>query len=255
MNDEQLQANRENWSLSYENFRGWGALPNWGPYEVAGDDPSLVGEIEGRTFLEVACGSGHSVKYLLDRGAKKVYGLDFSEEQIRVANEVNEKYVAEGKAVFLVSPMENSIELPEQVDVVLSIYGVGWTVDPDRTFKNIYSYLKSGGKFVWSWDHSVLSDVELEAGKIVVEHSYHDESTIHLKKWSKGEDAYLTYRKTSTWFELLRKSGFSINRYLEPEAPSFDENIALISGEKMAAYYAPEKVQKVPWVFIFECFK
>jgi SAM-dependent methyltransferase len=252
---DKLEANKTNWNLSYGNFNGWGALPTWGPYEVGKDDPSLIGDIEGKTFVEIACGSGHSVKYLLDRGARKVYGLDFSEEQIRVAEEVNAEYVKSGRAEFHVCPMEERVALPEEVDTVFSIYGLGWTVDPVTTLKNIYSYLKPGGRFVWSWDHSVLSDADVDNGTVVVKHSYHDESEVRLEKWSKGDDAYITYRKTSTWFALLRDAGFTVNRYLEPEAVNLNENIEAISGSKMAAYYAPEKVTKLPWVFIFECIK
>lgn len=250
-----VEANRKNWNVSFGNFNGWSALPTWGPYEAGRDDASLVGEIEGKVFLEICCGSGHSVKYLLDNGAKRVYALDFSEEQIRLAKEVNAAYLESGRVVFYVSPMEAAVPLPEQVDAVFSIYGLGWTVEPEQTLKNVYGYLKSGGRFVWSWDHSMISTLMLDEGKVVVERSYHEEHETHLKKWSRGDDAFITYRKTSTWFRLLREAGFTVHRYLEPEALQLDEDIAAISGADMAAYYDPAKVAKVPWMFIFECVK
>jgi SAM-dependent methyltransferase len=48
--------------------------------------------------------------------------------------------------------MEQALELCD-VDVIFSIYAIGWTLDPAATFRNMAAYLKPGGRFVWSWGH------------------------------------------------------------------------------------------------------
>ncbi len=253
MDNFKLKANHENWNKTYSQFKGWCALPTWGPYEVCKDDLSLIGEIKGRVFLEICCGSGHSIKYLLENGAKKVYAIDFSESQINLAKETNAGSLKHIE--FILSPMEKLTKLPEQIDVVFSIYGIGWTLNPVSTFKNIFSYLKPGGKFAWSWDHGVFLNSKVRGKEVIVEGSYHDESEHHLKTFQSGEGVYQVFRKTSTWFQLLRDAGFEINRYLEPKPLNINEDIASISSLEMANYYDPIKTEKLPSVIIFECIK
>jgi SAM-dependent methyltransferase len=253
MENSKIKANQENWDKTYTQFEGWCALPTWGPYEVCKDDPTLIGDIKDKTFLEICCGSGHSIKYLIENGAKKVYAVDFSESQINLAKKTNVAHL--DKVKFILSPMEKLIELPEKVDTVFSVYGIGWTLDPALTFKNIFSYLKSGGKFVWSWDHGVFLNSKDQNGKVVVTGSYHDESEHHLETFYSGEGVYQAFRKTSTWFQFLRDAGFEINRYLEPKPININEDIATISSPEMARYYSPAKAEKIPSVIVFECIK
>lgn len=71
--------------------------------------------------------------------------------------------------------MEAPVSLPQPVDTVFSIYGLGWTTDVDSVLHNINSYLKINGKFVWSWEHPIYPRVEYKNGQFAVTQSYHDE--------------------------------------------------------------------------------
>ncbi len=146
------------------------------------------------------------------------------------------------------------MELPldiDPVDYVFSVYGFGWTQDPEVALQNIYSYLKPGGIFIWSWDHAFFTDVGYEDGKYVIQHSYHEETPIKLSNWKKeGCIAYLTYRKTDTWFRLMLEAGFEIVGYHEPRPKSLYR--AHSEPEK---YYSIQKAEKVPASFIFVCRK
>lgn len=244
-----IAENQRTWDQVADFFLNASALPIWGPFGV-GDDLDLIPEIKGKAFLEIGCGSGRSIKYLTDRGAKKVYGLDLSAKQIAEATQYNSKAISQGKAQLIQSAMENKIST-EPVDCVFSIYALGWTPEPKQTLGNIYDYLKPGGLFVWSWDHSFFTDVQYEDGKFVVAHSYHEERLIEIKNWKKeGATARLIYRKTSSWFQLLRDAGFQIVAYHEPKPKS------LFRGHKdPTQYYSIEKAEKVPCSFIFVCKK
>jgi SAM-dependent methyltransferase len=246
---DRINNNRRDWNKRYSVFIGWCCLPAWGPFEICKDDPSLIGEIKGKIFLEIACGSGHSIKYLLEHGAKKVYALDFS------ARELNKDAIVSGKAEFIHANMESALALPEKVDTAFSVYGIGWTLDPAAVFANVYAQLKPGGKFVWSWDHSMFAGSKVRDEKICVERSYHDEKEFERLAASTGEKVYCVNRKTSTWFSLLRSAGFSINRYLEPQPLNINEDIAAISSPAMANYYSPFKAERLPCSIVFECFK
>lgn len=247
---DKILENQKTWdAVAYEFFEA-SALPVWGPFGIAAD-LNLISEIKGKTFLEVACGSGRSIKYLIDNGAKKVYGLDLSSVQIEEAKKFNSSAIADRKVLLLHGRMEDMHEI-ESVDVVFSVYGVGWTQNPERTFQNIYSYLKPGGQFIWSWDHPFFRDVVYEDEKFIVKYSYHDEDPIIIPNWKKkeGVNAYLTYRKVSTWFKLLKNAGFEIDGYYEPEPKMMDRG-----SEDPSRYYAIQKAEKVPCSFIFVCTK
>ena len=80
MNDR-ISENQKTWDAVAHEFFDACALPLWGPFGI-GDDLKLIPEIKNNTFLEVACASGRSIKYLLDNGVRKVYGLDLSGTQL-----------------------------------------------------------------------------------------------------------------------------------------------------------------------------
>lgn len=146
--------------------------------------------------------------------------------------------------------MENKINI-EPVDYVVSVYAIGWTIAPEEVFKIIYSYLKPGGLFVWSWDHSIFTDIRYEDNKFFVEHSYHEEKPVTLRDWKKeGTTAHITYRKTATWFQLLRDAGFNIIGYHEPAPKNLDHGHN--APEK---YYSIQKAERIPCSFIFVCQK
>lgn len=249
--DHRIQTNKDKWNQTFKSFEGWCALPTWGPLGIGADDPTLIGDIQGKTFVEVCCGSGHSIKYLLDNGAQKVYALDFSEAQLDLAKKLNADHLKEGKVEFFCQPMEEPLLLSEPVDVVFSIFGIGWTTDPRKTFKNMYSYLKPEGRFIWSWDNTIFTDSSVDGDKIILQHSYNDESEIRVQSKTGGE-VYITYRKVSTWFRLLRETGFVVNRFLEPTPTNLQEDIVSIAGPAMAQYYQPKKVEMLSPVMIFE---
>jgi SAM-dependent methyltransferase len=241
--------NEKTWDKVADLFVEASALPVWGPFSV-GDDLDLLPDITGKTFLEVGCGSGRSIKYLVGQGASKVYASDISAVQIEEAREFNNTAIAENKVELIKGRMEDKINI-EPVDVVFSVYAIGWTLDPVSTFNNIYSYLKKDGLFVWSWDHKILTNIEYQDGKYVVADSYHDESLLERKNWRKdGTTVHITYRKVSTWFKYLTDAGFEIIGYHEPRPKNLDRG-----SEDPTKHYAIEKARKVPATFIFVCKK
>lgn len=244
-----LSENEKTWDAVADYFVEASALPVWGPFGI-GDDLGLIPEIKGKVFLEIGCGSGRSIKYLCDRKAKKIYGLDISYVQLKEAESFNRKAVEEDQVELIKGKMEDRLEV-DSIDVVFSIYAIGWTVDPVATFKNIYSYLKPGGMFIWSWDHTFFTDIQYQDERYIVTYSYHDEKPIQINNWKKeGVTAHITYRKISTWFQLLKDAGFEIVGYHEPKPKDLSRGFD--SPDK---YYSIQKAEKIPCSFIFVCKK
>lgn len=247
--NEAILDNQKTWDRVAHLFKDASALPVWGPFGV-GDDLNIMPKIKDQTFLEIGCGSGRSIKHLTENGAKKVYAIDISGKQLEEAGEYNKKAVEGGKVELIQEPMEEKLDI-DPVDVVFSVYGIGWTVDPVKTFKNIYSYLKPGGLFIWSWDHTIYTDIQYENGKYVVVYEYHNEKPIKMDNWREsGSPVNITYRKSSTWFQLLLDTGFEIVGYHEP-APKNLNN----SKKDPTQHYHIDKAEKLPATVIYVCRK
>lgn len=243
--DKKLQINKSTWDTAAPQFFGGTALPYWGPFDIC-KDKNLFGPIKGKTFLEIGYGSGHSIQYLMSKGAKKIFGIDISETQYQYASEINTKAIKAGRVNLFLQNMEKTIGI-EKVDYIYSIYALGWTIDPKKTLSLMFDYLKPGGKLIWSWDHAFFSDVDTKGNLLFVKNSYHDESEIHLNDWKGSGSIYFTYRKVSTWFKLLKDAGFEILDFLEPSPET--------TKDYTTKYYTVKKASMVPCSMIWICQK
>jgi SAM-dependent methyltransferase len=246
MSSIKLNANKKTWDSIAGKYYGSTALPSWGPYDVCSDQ-NILGTIKNKTFLEIGCGSGHSIQYLVQKGAKKIYGIDISQTQIDYAMSLNQKYIETKTVQLFQSPMEKRLDV-EPVDIVFSIYAIGWTIDPDKVFQNIYSYLKPTGRFIWSWEHPIFSKVKYENEKLFISSSYFDENVKFRKDW--GEGVYMYTRTIASWSNALIKNGFAIRNILEPKPLHISQKLKDSNG-----YYSSIKALNIPSTLMFICDK
>src|SRR4029450_8288836 len=123
-----LATNRKGWNHVAKYFHGSTALPEYGPLAPTEDTLRLLDEPTDACVLEIGCGSGHSLRYLADRGARELWGLDLSSTQIAFAEETLRSCAS--RVRLIESPMEvNPVILQNHFDLVVSIYGLGWTTD------------------------------------------------------------------------------------------------------------------------------
>lgn len=231
-----LQINREGWDVVAPRFYGAAALPNYGPLAPTEDTLGLLGDVRGKAVLELGCGSGHSLLYLAQHGASELWGIDLSTTQLGFAEALlKENNVS---ARLLHSPMEHNPGVPLGCfDAAISLYSLGWTTDLDGTLALVYSYLKPGGFYVFSWEHPFYSCIDYapEAGAYVVKEPYR-EHTFVAPAWNKVP-IVMHQRKLSTFMDAALGAGFQIERLVEGEA-----NLALATD----ADYAPEGWYSVP---------
>ncbi|ALC91725.1 ubiquinone biosynthesis methyltransferase UbiE [Bacillus sp. FJAT-18017] len=247
---EIIKQNKKSWDKVAHHFNGVDALPSYGPFAQTEDELGLLGEMTNKTVLDVGCGSGHSLRYMANKGAKELWGIDLSQAQIQTAKET----LQDLKANLICSPMEIDSGIPKQYfDVVYSIYAIGWTTNLTATFELIYSYLKPGGSFVFSWDHPLYAHLKSRKGQIYLDGSYQEEGEINYPKF-KGEEApvVIPKRKIATYINELIKAGFTIDAVIESEVSSqFDE----VSEEVSGRYYSLYKARKFPTTIIFKAKK
>jgi SAM-dependent methyltransferase len=244
----ELFTNKKAWDHLAEKYFGACSLPAWGPFNVCADR-DLLGSVTHKTVLEIGCGSGHSISYLTQLGVKKAYGLDISTTQIAFATELNREHIESGRVQLFEAPMEQRLGLRD-IDIVLSIYTIGWTRNPKMLFENLWVYLRPGGKLVWSWEHPLFSKVRHEAGNFVVRDSYFDERARFAERWGGGEGVYMQTRTIASWFHYLTAAGFTVCDFLEPQPVSTAGEV----GDP-SRYYSSAKASTVPCTIVFVCEK
>lgn len=247
---QMLAINKKCWDTVAPYFFQVDCLPKYGPYTASEDEIHLFDVIGNKKVLDIGCGSGHSLQYMAEHGAGELWGLDLSNTQIETAKETLKCW----NPKLICGAMEEEGGIPkEYFDIVYSIYALGWTSNLEKTLELIYSYLKPGGSFIFSWEHPIYSNLLYGTKEIVLSSSYHEETPITFETF-KGEDVQATLykRKMSTYINALNKAGFIIERIEEPRPASwFEEELA----EPSTKYYSLYKARIVPTTFIVKARK
>lgn len=244
--DDGLAINRRAWDIVAPLFAGCCALPDWGPFGE-GRHLDMLGPLESLTIMEIGCGSGHSIAHLAERGAARIIGVDLSRTQIALAGALNRAQIESGRVQLIEAPMETRLDL-QGVDLVFSVQALGWTLDPAATFANIASYLKPGGRLVWSWGHPLFGKIAHENGRLVLSGSYFDEQPQLAPGWCGSDGALMQPRTVATWFRHLTDAGFTVHSYLELEAQTFPEAAA-----DPSRFYSRVKAEAIPCTIAFVC--
>jgi len=104
--------------------------------------------------------------------------------------------------------MEENPGLPSNYfDIVYSIYALGWTVDLNKTLRNIYDYLNTGGIFIFSWEHPFHDRLSYKVSSFILNKTYNIKGPEYNEAWQKNVIIY--HRKLSTYINTLIQTGFT----------------------------------------------
>lgn len=251
--DEIVAINQKGWNKVAPTFYGVTALPKYGPLAQTEDELKLLPDLRGKCVLDLGCGSGHTLAYLGEnRNAAELWGLDLSEEQIHSTKELLEQKDIPAK--LFTASMDENPGIPENYfDLVLSIYGLGWTPDLPQTLSLVCSYLKPGGLFIFSWEHPVYQclDYNAEINKYIFERSYQKEGPELHPTW-RGVEIVINSRKLSTYLDALIQSGLVLDRLIESQANIASAGEQNLSPEK---WYSVSRAQLLPTTIIVKAHK
>ncbi|ALO08368.1 ToxA protein [Streptomyces venezuelae] len=130
-----------------EAFEGFKSLPLMRYGEV----PSflgLVGDVTGKSVLDLACGTGFYSREFKRRGATEVFGVDISVEMIAAAREMDRR--APLGVVYEVGDVAELRQLDRRYDIALGVQCLNYAGDiaeTERMCANIHRNLVSGGEF------------------------------------------------------------------------------------------------------------
>lgn len=232
------ELNRLAWEKNADRFIASEALPSLFPYDN-GEYIHLLGDVNSKKILELGCGSGHSMKYLIERGASFVEGVDFSKKQIQIAKKINKEALKKNLAKLRCESLDVDLKT-KNFDIVLSVYGFGWSQNPKESLRYIYKYLKPGGFFLWSWDHPLCSITDIKNGRLVISEKYHGLKLLKLDLF--GEPVFQYVGSISWWMSAIKETGFIIDSFIEVGYSEIN-NMGL--GDH-GGFYGDKKISKIP---------
>ena len=245
-----LAINREGWNRVAPRFCGGTALPTYGPLAPTEDTLRLLGATSDQCALELGCGSGHSLHYLAERGAREVWGLDLARAQIALAEETLRPFASRTR--LFESPMEINPGIPfGHFDLVLSIYGLGWTTDLPATMSLVSDYLKPGGSFIVSGEHPIYGCLEWNGTQYTIGQSYLTEGPRELESWN-GLPIVIYRRTLGTFVGAIVRAGLQIEALVEAEV---DPAVAKDALTDPARWYSIPRAKLVPTTFIIKARK
>jgi len=229
--EETARANRRWWDAQSEAYlaeHGDFLGPDrfiWGPEGLDEADAHLLGDVEGRTVLEVGAGAGQCSRWLTGRGARVVAG-DQSGRMLAHARDGGPPRGPSGATVAmpgLVCCDARALPFVDaSFDLACSAYGaVPFVADPDRVMAEVARVLRPGGRWVFSVTHPfrwALPDDPGAAG-LTIMHSYFDR-TPYVEADPAGRVEYAEHHRTlGDRIRDLVAAGFVVEDVVEPEWP------------------------------------
>lgn len=245
-----LATNRAGWDRVAPRFHGGTALPEYGPLAPTEDTLRLLELTPDLRALELGCGSGHSLRYLAERGARELWGVDLSPVQIAFAEETLRAFAP--RCRLFESPMEVNPGIPSgHFDLVFSIWGLGWTTDLPATLALVADYLRPGGCFLLSGEHPAYSCLEWDGKQYVMSEPYSAEGPREHTSW-KGVPIVIYRRTLSTFVTQIVQAGLQIEALVEG---SFKADLANETHIDPARWYSAARARLMPTTFIIKARK
>jgi SAM-dependent methyltransferase len=227
--NEFIKINKDGWNTLIKSNKPFSntILPEYGPFLKRNEDEiKIMGNINGAKVLDLGCGAGASLEYLYNKGAKEIWGLDISIEQIKKAQESFPQF----KDNFIVSPMEKEANIPNNYfDYIISIFSMGYSSDLNNTLKNAYNYLSDNGKLIISWTHPFYYCLKLIDDKVVLNKSYFNEESEIITKGPDKVNLAQNNMMISTILNTASDNGFYLDKLYEEETVVKDDINGYIS--------------------------
>jgi SAM-dependent methyltransferase len=193
----------------------------WCPEGMHEGDYRLLGDIAGKTILEVGCGSAPCSRWLAAHGARPV-GLDLS----RAMLDRGAAAMARGGArIPLVQAGAEALPFADgSFDIACSAFGaVPFVADSALVMREVARVLRPGGQWVFSVNHPIRWIFPDEPGEdgLTATRSYFDR-TPYVEFDAEGQHTYVEHHRTiGDRVREVVAAGLAVVDVIEPEWPEW----------------------------------
>ena len=255
-NDDVKRAIRAGWDAMSDSYQSQSHIStddvHYAPLAPGERELGLLGDVNGKSVLELACGSAQNSIALAKWGAR-VTGLDISMRQLRKASDLATE---EDASVSLVLGDMESLGMFRDrcFDIVLSSFGWEFAPDLSTCVRECYRLLGSGGLLVVATTHPLSAFEWDEDEKALLVTDYFN-PPVELWEDSAGRmrsPAMTFFRTVEEMFELLTGVGFSVERLLEP-SPYLAKRRLDGHSPYAGSYWEDhgERLRRVPFAIVY----
>ena len=118
---------------------------------------NILGKVEGKEVLDLACGEGFYTRKLKNKGASEILGVDISEEMIQLAKKEEQRNPI--GCAYLTADV-SAWKPPKQYDVVTGMYLLNYATSPETLLafcRVIFEALKPGCIFAGLNDNIMVN--------------------------------------------------------------------------------------------------
>jgi SAM-dependent methyltransferase len=215
----------------------------WGPEGLRESAARLLGELAGRSVLEVGCGGAQCSRWLRQQGARPV-AFDLSRGQLAEAVRVG---AATGVVVPLVQADATRLPFRDAAfDLACSAYGaVPFVAESAAVMSEVARVLRPGGRWVFSTTHPFRWCFRDDPGPggLTVESSYFDRRA-YVEQDDRGRATYVEHHRTiGDRVREIVAAGLVVDDVVEPEWPD--------GHEQAWAQWSPLRGRLMPGTAIF----
>jgi SAM-dependent methyltransferase len=187
----------------------------WGHWAIPEAELGVLGDVAGLDVVELGCGTAYLSAWLARRGAR-VVGVDPTPAQLATARRLQAET---GIEFTLVEAFGEEVPLPDKSsDLVVSEHGAATWADPYRWIPEAARLLRAGGRLVYLQGTALATMCYPDKGPITTE-LQRPYFGMHRLKWP-GEEGVEFQLPHGQEIQLLRDSGFDIERLIEVQAPA-----------------------------------
>lgn len=197
-------------------------------YNVLLEQPAMMNllpNLKNKIVLDLGCGFGDNCRDFINKGAKRVVGIDISKNMLELAKIKN----CDCNIDYKNMPLENLSDLNGKFDFIYSSLCFHYIKDFDKLIKDIADRMQPNGTLLFSQEHPVVTASAGVAGYFKVDDNenkvycfcnYQDEESERIEKWY--VDGVIKYHRTfATIINALVNNGFVIEKIVEPIPSKF----------------------------------
>lgn len=230
--EESRRANGPDWDRYADEYQAThGAFLGdtgfvWGPEGLTEQEARVLGDVAGRTVLELGSGAGQCSRWVRTQGGT-AYGLDLSHRQLQHSRRIDE---STGLPVPSVQATATALPFADRsFDVVFCSFGaLQFVADIATCIAEVRRVLRPGGRFAFSITHPTRWMFADDPGPegLLASQSYWDRTPYVEVDDATGVVSYVEHHRTlGDWVALLAGSGFRITDLREPQWPADHDRV------------------------------
>ena len=157
--------------------------------------------------LDVGCGGGININRMAEK-AKKVYGVDYSIESVKLSREVNRDLIGQGKVEVLEGDVQSLPFEDNTFDIITAFETVYFWPNIEKSFGEVKRVLKAGGTFMMGMESNGSDNIPMKISKKLIDMEvYSDDELPGFLKANDYSNITVYLRDAKNREEIIKANG------------------------------------------------